>query len=171
METKNKTLFTPEEIEKFKGFFSKFCQNESDVKGHCNGYDCAYCEVNKAYNMIFGLCEDVNKEQEKVKGAVLTNKVFTPQTFLEAITGKCYVVDGSDDIKFIHEILIEEGYEDDECCTVWDYPLNEIDEIVENEINVVLVECGCFDDDDELQKEYRWFQVPNGCEEKFREEM
>ena len=101
---------------------------------------------------------------------VLTNRVFTPQTFLEAITGKCYVVDGSDDIEFIHEVLTEEGYEDDECCTVWDYPLNEIDECIEQEIDVVLVECCYFDDNDELCKEYRWFQVPDGCEEKLKEE-
>ena len=100
---------------------------------------------------------------------VLTNKVFTPQAFLEAVTGNCYVVNGDNDINFIHEVLVKEGYEDDESNTVWDYPLSEIDECFENGIDVVLVECCCFDDNDELCKEYRWFQVPDGCEGKLKE--
>lgn len=100
---------------------------------------------------------------------VLTKQVLSPQTFLEIITDKCYIINGTDDIEFIHEVLIDEGYEDDDCCTVWDYPLDEIDEIVENDVNVILVECCYFDDDDVLQKEYRWFQIPDGCEEKFKE--
>lgn len=101
---------------------------------------------------------------------VLSNKLFTPQTFLEIITGKCYIINGTDDIEFIHEVLFEEGFEDNDCCTVWDYPLDEIGEIVENEVNVVLVECCYFDFDDVLQKVYRWFEVPDGCEKKFKED-
>ena len=101
---------------------------------------------------------------------VLSNKLWTPQTFLEVITDKCYIVDGDNDAEFIHDILIRGGFEDDDCCTVWDYPLEEIDEIVENDIDVVLVECCYFDDNDTLQHEYRWFEVPDGCEEKFKED-
>ena len=100
---------------------------------------------------------------------VLTKQVFSPQRFLEVITEKCWIIGGEDDVDFIHFILRDEGYEDDDCCTLWDYPLDEIDEIVENGINVVLVECCCFDEHDNLCNEYRWFQVPDGCEEKFKE--
>lgn len=99
---------------------------------------------------------------------VLSNKIFTPQTFLEIITGKCYMYD-DDDIILIHNVLRHEGFEDDDCCTLWDYPLDEIGEIVENEVDVVLVECCYFDGNDVLQKEYRWFEVPDGCDEKFKE--
>ena len=99
---------------------------------------------------------------------VLSNKLFTPQTFLEIITNKCYMYD-DDDIHFIHKILREEGFEDDDSCTLWDYPLDEIGEIVENEVDVVLVECCYFDDNDVLQKEYRWFEVPEKCAGKFIE--
>lgn len=97
---------------------------------------------------------------------VLSNKLFTPQTFLEIITDKCYMY-GDDDIRLIHKVLREEGFEDDDSCTLWDYPLDEIGEIVENEIDVVLVECCYFDDNDVLQKEYRWFEVPEECVNKF----
>lgn len=100
---------------------------------------------------------------------VLSNKLFTPQTFLEIITDKCYMYD-DDDIHFIHKILREEGFEDDDSCTLWDYPLDEIGEIVENEINVVLVECCYFDGNYVLQREYRWFEVPEECVNKFTEE-
>lgn len=100
---------------------------------------------------------------------VLSNKLFTPQTFLEIITDKCYMY-GDDDIRLIHNVLREEGFEDDDSCTLWDYPLDEIGEIVENEIDVVLVECCYFDDNDVLQKEYRWFEVPEECVSRFAEE-
>lgn len=100
---------------------------------------------------------------------VLSNKLFTPQTFLETITGQCYIYNCDNGIKFIHDILLEEGYEDDDGHALWDYPLDEIGEIVENEVDVVLVECCYFDENDELQKEYRWFEVPNECGEKFKD--
>lgn len=100
---------------------------------------------------------------------VLSKKLWTPQTFLEVITDKCYIINGDNDAEFIHDVLRGEGFEDDDCCTVWDYPLDEIDEIVENDVDVVLVECCYFDDNDKLQHEYRWFEVPDGCEEDFKE--
>jgi hypothetical protein len=44
---------------------------------------------------------------------------------------------------------------------LWDYPLDEIDHIVENELNVVLVDTSYVDDDTcELVNEYRWFEIP-----------
>ena len=100
---------------------------------------------------------------------VLSNKLFTPQTFLEIITDKCYMY-GDDDISLIHNVLREEGFEDDDSHTLWDYPLDEIGEIVENEVDVVLVECCYFDGNDVLQREYRWFEVPEECVNKFKEE-
>lgn len=100
---------------------------------------------------------------------VLSKRLWTPQTFLERITDKCYIINGDNDIEFIHDVLIGEGFEDDDL-PIWDYPLDEIDEIVENDVDVVLVECCYFDDDDKLQREYRWFEVPDGCEEDFKED-
>lgn len=103
---------------------------------------------------------------------VLTNRVYTTQSFLEAITDKCYIIGSyiDNDIDFIHEILTVEGFEDDTDNTLWDYPLNEIDEIVHNELNVVLVEVGYFDENDNLIKEYRWFEVPEESIDAFKED-
>lgn len=103
---------------------------------------------------------------------VLTNKVFTTQSFLEVITDKCYIIgpDVDNDIDFIHEVLTIEGFEDSTDNTLWDYPLSEIDEIVHNELNVVLVEVGYFDDNYSLRKEFRWFEVPEESINDFKED-
>lgn len=97
----------------------------------------------------------------------VAKRMYSPQSFLEAVTGNCFVINGDNDINAIHNTLIELGYEDDECNTVWDYPLDEIDEIVEQGVDVALVECCYFDDNGVLQKELRWFQIPDGTLESF----
>jgi hypothetical protein len=51
------------------------------------------------------------------------------------------------------------GYE------LWDYPLTEIDHIVENNLNVVLVDCSYYEGDNYIN-EYRWFEVPEDFEEE-----
>lgn len=102
---------------------------------------------------------------------VLSKDIYSPQNFLEVITGKCFIIDGEDDIDLIHSILIQEKYEDDDCCTVWDYPLDEIDEALENDRDVVLVDCMVVNPKtDRFEHLYRWFEVPDGCEGKFKEE-
>jgi hypothetical protein len=49
---------------------------------------------------------------------------------------------------------------------LFDYPLSEIDHIVENKINVVLVDVSGFDKNGIWQHEYRWFEVPEIFEEE-----
>ena len=83
------------------------------------------------------------------------DKVYTPQEYLERVTGKCYAVLGDNDANEISRILKNLGVE------LWDYPLSEIEHIVQNAINVVLVECMMWDDKEyEYRKEYRWFELP-----------
>lgn len=94
---------------------------------------------------------------------VKSEKIYSSQSYLEAITGKCYIINGCDDIELIQEILVENGYIDE----LWDYPLSEIDHIVKNNLNVVLVDCMVANEEtDEFEHEYRWFEVP----EDFKEE-
>lgn len=94
---------------------------------------------------------------------VKSEKIYSPQSYLEAVTGKCYVISGEDDIEFIQEKLVRNGYTD----TLWDYPLSEIDHIVKNNLNVVLVDCMVVNSrTDEFEHVYRWFEVP----EDFKEE-
>lgn len=93
---------------------------------------------------------------------VKSNKIYSPQNYLEAVTGKCYIINGENDVDFIQEILVQNGYND----TLWDYPLSEIDHIVENKLDVVLVDCMVVNaETDEFEHEYRWFEVPENFED------
>lgn len=83
------------------------------------------------------------------------SKMYSPQNYVMAVTGKCYSFDSDDDCIQIEQYLKANGYDD-----LWSYALEDIDEIIENEANVVLVELCYFDTNDKLQYEYRWFEVP-----------
>ena len=92
---------------------------------------------------------------------VKSEKIYSPQSYLEAVTGMWYIVKGDDDIELIENILKE--YDLD----LWNYPLSEIDHIVENEIDVVLVDCMVYNDKSkEYEHVYRWFEVYEDFEEK-----
>lgn len=94
---------------------------------------------------------------------VKSEKIYSPQNYLEAVTGKCYIIDGEDDVELIQDILMQNGYDD----TLWDYPMSEIGHIVENNLNVVLVDCMVVNPvTDQFEHKYRWFEVP----EDFKEE-
>lgn len=99
---------------------------------------------------------------------VVTNKLYSPQEFVEVLTGKCYIFRSDDDIEEIHELLRENGVESEQN-PLWDYPLNEIDHIVLNDINVVLVDVMIINDDDEFEHELRWFEIPEECIANFKE--
>ena len=92
---------------------------------------------------------------------VKSERIYSPQSYLEAITNKCYLIRGEDDIDFIQGVLAHEGFE------LWDYAMSEIDHIVENNLNVVLVDCMVVNEEtDQFEHIYRWFEVP----EDFKEE-
>lgn len=92
---------------------------------------------------------------------VKSEQIYSPQNYLMAVTGKCYMVCGEDDVSFIHGVLFHNDFE------FWDYPMSEIDHIVENNLNVVLVDCMVVNEEtDEFEHQYRWFEVP----EDFKEE-
>lgn len=92
---------------------------------------------------------------------VKSEKIYSPQVFVEAVTGLYYVCRGEDDIAFIEDRLALNGFE------LWNYPLSEIDHIVENNLNVVLVDCMVWSEDtEEFEHEYRWFEVPEDFEEE-----
>ena len=95
---------------------------------------------------------------------VVSNKIWSPQKFVEVITGKCYMIDGDDDVGLIGSLLEENGYD-----SLWDYPFNEVDHIVENGLHVVLVDCLVWDEEvDQYVHEYRWWEVPEDKIEWFK---
>ena len=99
---------------------------------------------------------------------VLTNIIYTPQSFVETLIDKCYLFNSDNDAERIHNLLAIENIETEDS-PLWDYPLSEIEHIVENNINVVLVEIVYFDEDDVFQREYRWFEVPEEYADRFKE--
>lgn len=128
-----------------------------------------YVEVYDKADFIFGRDGGIEEEMKFIiKWAIscnipkgntrrkFENKVYTPQKYLEKVTGNCYIVRGDDDAAEINRITRNCGFD------LWDYPLSELEHIIENELNVVPVECLYWDEaDKEYHKEYRWFELPD----------
>ena len=88
--------------------------------------------------------------------SVKSEKIYSPQEYLELITGKCYAVRGDNDVETIEKILEKLGY------CLWSYAFTEIEHIVEEKLNVVLVDCMVYNEKEkDFEHVYRWFEVPN----------
>ena len=87
--------------------------------------------------------------------AVKSEKIFSPQEYLEFVTGNCYAINGDNDIETIEKILKKLGY------CLWSYAFTEIEHIVNEKLNVVLVDCMVYNEKlKEYEHVYRWFEVP-----------
>lgn len=97
---------------------------------------------------------------------VLSKSIWSPQNYLDKMVGKCFVFDSTidNDVDFIETCLIDDiGEQFGE--NHWSYPLNEIENIVENDIDVVLVECHIWDEKtNNFDCEYRWFEADRDLE-------
>ena len=93
---------------------------------------------------------------------VKSEKLYTPQTYCEKMTGRCYGFKEDDTVGEIEEVLRRHGLESEN----WSYPLSEIDHIVENGLNVVLVDVSGFSEEGKWRQEYRWFEVPEDFEDE-----
>ena len=92
---------------------------------------------------------------------VKSGTIYSPQNYLELVTGKCFMIDSENDVKFIEKILKKE------CGSVRSYPLSEIQHIVEEGLDVVLVDCMIVNQKtDDFEHVYRWFEVPCDFEDK-----
>ena len=95
---------------------------------------------------------------------VKSNQIHSPQSYLCGVLGTCYFLKyHKHPIDEIQDILASEGVE------LWDYPLTEIEHIVENNLDVVLVDCSHYEGDD-LITEYRWFEVTPDFDKEYDEE-
>lgn len=92
---------------------------------------------------------------------VLSKEIYSPQNYIEAVTGNYYVF--RNDTTILDEmqtILVLNNFEN-----LWNYSLTEIDHIVENKINVVLVDVSDYDTESgNWVAEHRWFEVPENFE-------
>lgn len=94
---------------------------------------------------------------------VKSDQIYAPENYVCGVTGIYYFF--KHNMHPIDEIhyLLDSDYE------IWDYPLTEIDHIVENDLDVVLVDCSHYEGDMYVN-EYRWFEVPDDFEKEYDEE-
>jgi hypothetical protein len=108
----------------------------------------------KTYKKIMRLQAENPEHQPN---PVVSDKCYTPFEYLTEFFPDA-IKDAEKPVCCTHENIVsglrvfldESGNADMQNC--WDYPLNEIDEIIENELRVVLVEDG--------KNNFRFFQIP-----------
>lgn len=86
---------------------------------------------------------------------IKSEKIFTPQEYLELVTGKTYDI-GSElnDVEAVELILEKEGYD------FWTYTFTEIEHVIDNEVPVVLVDYIVYNEDiKEFEHVLRWSEV------------
>lgn len=96
------------------------------------------------------------KTQEGMIKIVRYEGAYSPQNYVEMVTGQCYLFQTdkfSDVIAEIQHLLGINGYR------FRDYPLSEIAGIIEKELDVVLVKLAGEDSSGEWRTVYHWFEV------------
>lgn len=81
--------------------------------------------------------------------------VYSAQNYVACVTGEYYILKRENTTEEIESILVDYGY-----CDLWNYPLDEIAHILENNIDVVLVDVSSHNNECEWNSELRWFEVP-----------
>lgn len=91
---------------------------------------------------------------------VQSERIYSPQEYVEAVTGHCFYFPQEDTVQEIQDKL-------DRYCvdSLWNYPMAEIDHIVENNLRVVLVDVSGFYGGKEIVPQHRWFEVPEDFKE------
>lgn len=91
---------------------------------------------------------------------VKSNVIYSPQTFIEALTDKCYFFNGENITGEIRKILKKHNIKSR------DYRFEKINKIVADNANVVLVDVSGFDESLSYHTEFRWFEVPKWFNQK-----
>lgn len=86
---------------------------------------------------------------------IKSDKIYSPQRFLEAVTGETYMLSFDEPVVTqIERILIhhKKPYSS--------YPLEDAKKALNKKGNIVLVSCCDISDKHEIIERYRWFKVP-----------
>lgn len=90
---------------------------------------------------------------------IKSNKIYNPQRFLEAVTGKTYILSYEKPIQpQIERILIKHRK------PYSSYPFEEVQKALNKKGNIVLVSCSDMSEDWQMVEKYRWFKVPKDFE-------
>ena len=109
----------------------------------------------KLSNKFDVLAEDMSKELNREVGCIVCNTILSPQNFLELMTKECFIIHTSKPvIQQIEDILDE--YE----IPSISYDLADVHLALSAGVPIVLVDCCDTDENLQLIKSYRWFQIP-----------
>lgn len=85
---------------------------------------------------------------------VKSKELYSPQTYIELITGACHIIDGDDDLASIKSVLKQYGR------TAKSYELDEIRKVLQDNADVVLVDCMKWDNsENEYKHHYYWLEA------------
>lgn len=99
--------------------------------------------------------EELENIQNSIDGCVASDEIFSPQNYLMAVTGKCFMIDGDDDVATIKSILKQTGYE-----KLKSFSLNEVYRAALENCRVVLVDCMVYDNNqNKFTHKLQWFEV------------
>lgn len=84
---------------------------------------------------------------------IVSNELFSPQAYLEEVTGECYILQGDNDMLSIKEVLTLLGDHNKRT-----YKLKEVDKLTDGDF--VLVEICYYDEvEDDWFRELVWCEV------------
>ena len=91
---------------------------------------------------------------------VKSDYFLSPQEYLEIVTGKTFIISGDNDCEYIERQLEKEGLS-----KLWSFPLSELTEAANSDIDIVLVDCMYEDENDGYCHTLRWFELPTNNKE------
>lgn len=91
---------------------------------------------------------------------IVNKEFYSAQNYIELATGKCYIIDGDNDVESIRHLLKLDKKK------IKDYDFQDTS-FIEEGVDVVLVDCLVWDESkDEYLHELHWFEVPKDAIKK-----
>lgn len=112
-------------------------------------------EINRLRQCVRQYEEDLENIRLNIDSCVVSDEIFSPQNYLMVVTGKCFVIDGNDDIAAIKNILKQTGNEN-----LKSFSLNEVYKAAIENCRMVLVGCMIYDNSqNKFMHKLQWFEV------------
>ena len=93
--------------------------------------------------------------QNNIDSCMASDEIFSPQNYLMAVTGKCFMIDGDDDIAAIKNILKQTDNE-----KLRNFSLNQVFKAAVENCRIVLVDCMIYDNSqNKFMHKLQWFEV------------
>ena len=98
--------------------------------------------------------------------SVVANQIYSPQNYLEIVTGKCFFFHLSESI----EVQVNRILCDEDLGSVRSYALSDLSSLVEDGTNVVLVDMSDFNDATSAwESNLMWYEIPERCRHRLEE--